>query len=81
MWFGGLWGEDDAEHAGAPASASSSPSLRQQQASNQGEGGTRKAQKRGLHGFDRALAICCVCMEEKCQPVSAHVALYVYVCV
>ena len=28
MWFGGLWGEDDAEHAGAPASASSSPSLR-----------------------------------------------------
>ena len=52
----------------------------QQQASNQGEGDP-KAQKRELHGFDRALAICCVCMEAKCQPVSAHVVLYVYVCV
>ena len=61
MWFGGLWGEDDAEHAGAPALASSSPSLRQQQAS--GRGGPEKRQKRELHGFDRALAICCVCME------------------
>ena len=45
MWFGGLWGEDDAEHAGAPALASSSPSLRQQQASNQGEGETKSAKK------------------------------------
>ena len=43
MWFGGLWGEDDAEHAGAPASASSSPSLRQQQASNEGEGDPKGA--------------------------------------
>ena len=43
MWFGGLWGEDDAPHAGAPASASSSPSLRQQQASNEGEGDPKGA--------------------------------------
>jgi hypothetical protein len=46
-----------------------------------GRGGPEKRKKAPLHGFDRALAICCVCMEEKCQPVSAHVALYVYVCV
>ena len=43
MWFGGLWGEDDAEHAGAPAS--SSPSLHQHQASNQGEGDPKSAKK------------------------------------
>ena len=51
MWFGGLWGEDDAEHAGVIitelASAAGVKSGR----------GTRKAQKRELHGFDRALAI------------------------
>ena len=57
MWFGGLWGEDDAEHRACVSS-------RRQ--------GTRKAQKRELHGFDRALAICCVCMEGRLGGKAHH---------